>query len=441
MRRFAMTRFAVGVGVWLSIVTAMHVDPASAVEISPSDPEAAKKVLNAWFDTLAQAQSFAGEFDAKIDATAQGQAPRSEIAGCRFFVARPNRFILASTRGPGLAVVADDKQLYEYLAAKKKFHVKDKPLASLAELKSAEVLNYVNYGLGLGFVNAAVRSPTFAEFTAALADVEYVALETKPTPAHHVRVLYEGTPIDAWFKPDDAKLLRMTVADMKPTIKKLLEREPVVQAQRGAAPTAPPEPFPPEVTVAMTITFKFWNFNAPITPATFKTPPAPGAEKVYDIFAPPAHPLLGKQAPGFVTTTLQGQQLSAAQLAGKVVVLDFWATWCPPCVASLPKITAATAKYRDKGVVFLAVNCGEEPADIIQFLTAQNLNAPAVLDSVGAIGKLYAVTGIPQTVIIDKKGMVQVVHVGAGASIGEQISRELDDILAGKDLLAEQLKK
>jgi thiol-disulfide isomerase/thioredoxin len=439
MRSFTAVRSAVVVS--LLLAASWSAAPTAAVEVSPSDPEAAKKVLAAWFDTLAQAQSLATEFDTKIDATAAGQSPRSETSGGRLAVARPNKFLLASTRGPGLAVVADDKQLYEYLASKKKYHVKDKPLASLAELNAAEVVNYANYGLGLGFVDGALRSASFDAFFALLTDSEYVGAETKGQPAHHIRVLYDSVPIDAWFKTDDAKLLRLAVADMKPTIKKLLDREPVVQAQRGAAPTAPKEPFPPEVTVAMTVTFKFWNFNGPVTATTFKIPPAPGAEKVYDIFAPPAHPLLGKQAPGFVTASLQGQPVSAAQLAGKVVVLDFWATWCPPCVASLPKITAATAQYRDKGVVFLAVNCGEDPPEILQFLQQQNLNAPVVLDQAGQIGKLYAVTGIPQTVIIDKKGMVHVVHVGAGANIGTQLARELDDILAGKDLLAEQLKK
>lgn len=411
-----------------------------AADVTPDDPKAAEKVVAEWYAAFTEAKTIFGEMDAKIEATGKGQSPRSEIAAYRLVIERPNKLLLASTRGPGLAVVADDKQVYEYLAAKKKFHVKDKPLTSIADLTTAEVLSYANYGVGLGILDAALRSASFEAFFARFTSPEYVGVEPRGVPAHHLRLTQDGNPFDVWFTVEGAKLLRVTVPDMRPALNKLAEREPMVQSKPGETPV-PKDGFPPEVNVSMTITYKNWKLDAPLMAAMFKIPPAPGAEKVYDIFAEPDHPLLGKQAPGFATTTLQGQPLNAGQLAGKVVMLDFWATWCPPCVAALPKVNETAAKYRDKGVVFLAVNQAEDAADINQFLTEKNLNVPVVMDPNGAIAKLYAVSGIPQTVIIDKKGMVQVVHVGAGPNIGDELARNLDDVLAGKDLLAETVKK
>jgi peroxiredoxin len=107
----------------------------------------------------------------------------------------------------------------------------------------------------------------------------------------------------------------------------------------------------------------------------------------------------------------------------------------------LPSITETAAKFKDKGVVFYAVNQGEEASIIKEFLAAQKLATPVALDLEGNVGTAYGVEGIPQTVIIDKHGKIQVVHVGAGEKIGEQLTNELEAVLAGKELADEKLKK
>ncbi len=149
------------------------------------------------------------------------------------------------------------------------------------------------------------------------------------------------------------------------------------------------------------------------------------------------HALLGQKAPPFSAPMLDGGSFELAQhLDGKVVILDFWATWCGPCVRALPIISEVAGSYKDQGVEFYAVNLGDEPDAVQQFLEEHKLNVPVLLDRDGRIGELYKAEAIPQTVIIGKDGVVQVVHVGFSANLQSELSGELDSLVAGKKIAA-----
>jgi thiol-disulfide isomerase/thioredoxin len=143
-----------------------------------------------------------------------------------------------------------------------------------------------------------------------------------------------------------------------------------------------------------------------------------------------AHPLVGQAAPQFTATFLDGSPFDLAQQQGKVVILDFWATWCGPCRAALPTLSEVAAEYRDRGVVFFAVDLGESPEEIKPFLDQSGLDLTVVLDRDGAIAKQYLVEGIPQTVILDQQGKVRFVHVGLSDDLRQRLSRELDELIA-----------
>jgi len=149
------------------------------------------------------------------------------------------------------------------------------------------------------------------------------------------------------------------------------------------------------------------------------------------------HPLLGQKAPAFTAPMLDESSFELAQhLDRNVIILDFWATWCGPCVRALPIIADVAAGYKDQGVEFFAVNLGDDPAAVREFLEEHKLSVPVVLDRDGRIGELYKAEAIPQTVIIGKDGVVQVVHVGFSGNLQAELSHELDELVAGKKLAA-----
>lgn len=165
--------------------------------------------------------------------------------------------------------------------------------------------------------------------------------------------------------------------------------------------------------------------------------------------------MVGKPAPDFALTLFDGPDktkvVTKADLAGKVVVLDFWATWCPPCLAELPEIQKLVEELAKdeakKDVLVIALSQDrepEEPAEIRE-LIAKTLgekkieldgkaNAVIGMDPANAIGELFKVEGLPTVVVIDAKGVVQAAHVGFSPDIRERLAAEIDAILAGKPI-------
>jgi thiol-disulfide isomerase/thioredoxin len=138
---------------------------------------------------------------------------------------------------------------------------------------------------------------------------------------------------------------------------------------------------------------------------------------------------------------LDGGNLDLAGYKGKnVVILDFWATWCGPCTQAMPIIEKVAHEYQDKGVLLFAVNIQEQPDDVKKFLEEAELKVAVALDKDGTVGSAYKAEAIPQTVLVGKDGTVQVVRVGLSANLEEELSKDLDALVAGKDLASEALK-
>jgi len=147
---------------------------------------------------------------------------------------------------------------------------------------------------------------------------------------------------------------------------------------------------------------------------------------------PDPEELIGEKAADLTLPMLGGGEFDLSEHVGKkVVVLDFWATWCGPCVKALPEVMKATDSLKGKGVVLVAVNQGEEAKPINKFLKRKKWEGLKVaLDNEDISSDAFMVSGIPQTVIIDKKGIVRHVHVGYSPNIGKRLKKELEAILA-----------
>lgn len=130
----------------------------------------------------------------------------------------------------------------------------------------------------------------------------------------------------------------------------------------------------------------------------------------------PSGPKVGEFAPDLAIPLLGGGESSLSAYRGQVVVLDFWATWCPPCVESLPTLGRVSREFADRGLVTLAVNRDEGPnreQRVKAFLEASGIaDLPVGLDDGTAAGAMR-VRALPTLVILDREGRVAASHVGA----------------------------
>ncbi len=140
-------------------------------------------------------------------------------------------------------------------------------------------------------------------------------------------------------------------------------------------------------------------------------------------------PLVGKPAPDFELELLDGKKFHLAESKGQVVVLDFWATWCGPCIQAMPQVERVTKEFADRGVRLVAVNLQEAPRDIKAMLERHKLDVAVALDRDGVVADKYAATAIPQTVVVDRDGNVSRLFVGGGPGLEAQLRDALTGAL------------
>ena len=118
-----------------------------------------------------------------------------------------------------------------------------------------------------------------------------------------------------------------------------------------------------------------------------------------------------KPAPDFTLTSLEGESVALSDHQGQAVMINFWATWCPPCLAELPLIESFAESHAEKLVV-LAVNAGEEKASVLNFVNEFGYDLQFILDPTNSLASQYQVRGLPTSVFIDQQGMIQGTHIG-----------------------------
>jgi thiol-disulfide isomerase/thioredoxin len=116
-------------------------------------------------------------------------------------------------------------------------------------------------------------------------------------------------------------------------------------------------------------------------------------------------------------TDVNGKPVNLKDYAGKVVLVDFWATWCGPCRAALPEVKEIYAKYREKGFEIIAISFDKEKSDLTKFIAEEKMTWPQYFDGLGwenKLGTKFEISGIPTVWLVDKKGILRELNAGIG---------------------------
>jgi len=144
----------------------------------------------------------------------------------------------------------------------------------------------------------------------------------------------------------------------------------------------------------------------------------------------------GKKAPDFKAKTLKGTEFELKDLRGRVVLMDFWATWCPPCRREVPELEKLWKKYKDKGLVVLGIALDRGSSDVVRkFVAKYKLTYWQVHDARSEIARKYDIRPIPTTYIVDTKGVIRDVHVGFGPGLEKEFEKEIKALLPSPEEL------
>lgn len=362
-------------------------------------------VVKAMTDQFAAARSMSTQIDVQTIAV-MGERKQEDQGQLVVHFQRPSKFhILLNTSDEQVHIYGDGQNITTYVPEMKQYIQQPQPAEGLAHPILGMLLN-----------GALLDADPLKAFGQTATEGKYVGEEAiGEIKADRLQFNSNEGVVNVWISQGELpRLLKLTNVQQS-------------QSPQGAY----------EVTT--TVNYTNWKVGPEdLTEEQLVFKPADDVKLVRQFAPPGPEVLVGSAAPAFKLEDLAGNAIALADHKEKdIVILDFWATWCGPCRSAMPIIDKVAKSFADKNVVLYAVNLREDKAKIEEFLKKQNLDVKVLRDADAAVAKLYMAKGIPQTVIIDKNGVVQAVHVGMGDDLEQKLTEELTRLVKGESLIAE----
>jgi len=336
-----------------------------------------------------------------------------------FSVSKPNR--LAQVTKKGLfspTVISDGTYVTTYSPAMHQYQKRPAP-KTFDELFVFGEEAGSSLRSALPTVQAMVAKKPYDVLVKGVKKAEYLGKETlRDTSCHHLKLIQRDIDWEFWIADGDKPIIYR----MKPDLTRMLAQS------RRALPNAPQE------QVDQSWELLNWQENVVFPASRFRFQAPADAEEVDTFRRDEAadHPMVGREAPDFKMELLDGEggQADFTRLKGKkIIILDFWATWCGPCRSAMPIIDDVARQFEDRGVVLYTVNATDTPEKIRQFMQELGLKAAVALSQDQKVFQDYGVQGIPHTVIIGMDGIIRRVHVGFSKELRKNLSRDLEEIV------------
>lgn len=156
-----------------------------------------------------------------------------------------------------------------------------------------------------------------------------------------------------------------------------------------------------------------WTFFCVFLAVFFLAPKGPAGAATIPRFRHARAGKLIRSAPAFEVKTLDGKTASLKAMKGHPVVINFFASWCPPCRAEAQGIQRAYAAFKGRGVRFIGIAVQDEPQDVKEFIKEFNWGFPVSIDENGELMNAYGVYGMPKTIVVDRQGIIAYERLGA----------------------------
>jgi len=334
---------------------------------------------------------------------------------------RPNKLSMVHKQGLfGPTVVSNGTELLTFLPTANQYQAESAPADFDALFQQGQAGMLLSQTVPL--VDAFFAADPYAGIVKDVRTITYEGLnEREGSLCHLIKFVQEEMDWKLWLEEKSPVVIRRIEADIS---------RQILQAMPDKADS---------LRYDFAWDFSGWEFDGKEMEKYFQFTPPAGVKKVKEFTNPGGeqkHRMVGETAPNFKLTNLENQEVELASHLGKdVVILDFWALRCGPCRVALPILAEVTQGYKDKSVVFYAINTEDQAGGIKDFLQAQNMSLNVLLERNGQVSGLYGLEYLPQTVLIDKRGIIQNIHIGALPNLKEVLTQEIETLREGRNLV------